>query len=329
MSETKVLVSIMMPAYNAENYIVSAIDSILAQTYENWELIVVNDGSTDRTGEILSEYKDDRIHVYTQENRGEAAARNLALSKMNGQFLSFLDSDDKYLPDFLKTMVDYCINHPGVDAVYCDGYYIDTSNNIIEPLSSQRRGPFTGNLFEPLVRASDVFGPPTCTLINSRSININKINFDTRIIIGPDWDFFIRLSPYTTWGYIDEKLVHYRVHDTNITVTTGSKKRRASLEICRKNAIDNEFFNSCSKETQFYVFYDLLINLLFDQPEKQNSVIKSEKFTRLDRKSQAKLIRLSAASSLLNNKNSTYINIWLIKSLKLTQLTLRPGYYFS
>lgn len=328
MSESVGLVSIMMPAFNAENFIASAIESILAQTYQNWELIIVNDGSTDRTGDIISQFKDERIQIFNQENCGEAAARNLALSKMNGQFLAFLDSDDKYLPEFLRKMVAYITNHPKLDAVYCDGFYIDTRENVIEPLSNHRRGPFIGNLFEPLVRASDVFGPPICTLIKRNLIEINKLNFDTEIIIGPDWDFFIKISPYLSWGYLDEKEVHYRVHQTNITVTTGSEKRRASLEICRQNAIQNKLFNECSSETKFYVFYDLLINLLFDQPDKQNAVINSVKFNLLTRKIQAKLIRLSAASAVLVNMHSEYPDIWLKKSLELNPTDVKTWTLF-
>ena len=299
------------------------LNSILAQTYENWELIVVNDGSTDRTGEILSEFKDDRIHVYHQENSGEATARNLALIKTNGQYVAFLDSDDKYLPEFLEKMVSFINKYPQLDAVYCDGYYIDTQDNVLEPLSSHRRGPFNGNLFEPLIRSSDIFGPPICTLIKNNSIQKNNINFDTRIIIGPDWDFFTKLSAYISWGYLNEKEVHYRVHQSNITVTTGSVKRRESLEICRQNAIENEKFNDCSVETRTYVFYDLLINLIYDQPNRQNSVFNNSKFKLLPRKNQARLIRLTAANTIIINKNSPYLDIWLKISLKLNPIDLK------
>src|SRR5512145_295142 len=97
----------MMPAYNAEVYIRQSIDSVLAQTYPNWELVIVDDGSTDRTGEIASEYGDPRIRVFRQENGGEAAARNTALKNIQGEFLAFLDADDLYLPDHLEVSVEY------------------------------------------------------------------------------------------------------------------------------------------------------------------------------------------------------------------------------
>ena len=160
MMDNQSLVSIMMPAYNAELFIQSAIESILSQTYNNWELIIINDGSTDQTENIVKNFDDSRIRYYPQENKGEAAARNLALSKTKGEFVAFLDSDDKYLPDFLEITVSFLSLNPEIDAVFTDGWFINTQDQVLEPLSSQRRGPFGDDLFEPLVRASDVLWTP-------------------------------------------------------------------------------------------------------------------------------------------------------------------------
>ena len=273
MSDNQGLVSIMMPAYNAELFIQSAIDSIINQTYSQWELIIINDGSTDQTEDIIKKFTDSRIRYYHQVNKGEAAARNLALLHTKGEFIAFLDSDDKFLPDFLEKTVLFLSNNPDKDAVYTDGWFIDTQDRVLDPLSSQRRGPFGEDLFEPLVRASDVFGPPICTLIRRTSIIDDNIQFDTNIIIGPDWDFFTQLSTTIKWGYLDIKAVHYRVHESNITVTTGSEKRRASLAVCRNKTIINERFNNCSIETRAYVFYDLLISLIYDNSELQNILL--------------------------------------------------------
>jgi teichuronic acid biosynthesis glycosyltransferase TuaG len=88
------LVSLIMPAFNAEEFIEQAINSVLEQSYSNWELIITNDGSTDRTPELLQTYSDPRILVITQENKGVSAARNAALEKMNGKYFTFLDADD-------------------------------------------------------------------------------------------------------------------------------------------------------------------------------------------------------------------------------------------
>ncbi len=317
MMDNQSLVSIMMPAYNAELFIQSAIESIISQTYNNWELIIINDGSTDQTENIIKNFEDSRIQYYHQENKGEAAARNLALSKTKGEYVAFLDSDDKYLPDFLEKTVAFLSQNPEKDAVFTDGWFINTQDQVLEPLSSQRRGPFGDDLFEPLVRASDVFGPPICTLVRRNSIESNNIQFDSNIIIGPDWDFFTQLSAFIKWGYLNHKAVHYRVHESNITVTTGSEKRRASLAVCRNKAILNMRFNDCSIETKSYVFYDLLINLIYDHPELQNLALQNPKFTLLPKTEQARLIRLTVARSLAVKGKSDFLIKWINLSFKL------------
>src|SRR4030095_13628930 len=101
------LVSVMMPVYNGERFIKQTIDSLLAQVYPDWELIIVNDGSTDRTSDIIGTYTDSRIKIVHQANRGEASARNSALKIMQGEFLAFLDADDLYLPNHLESTIKY------------------------------------------------------------------------------------------------------------------------------------------------------------------------------------------------------------------------------
>ncbi len=115
------LVSIMMPAFNAEQYIAQAIDSVLAQTYQNWELIIVNDGSSDRTPTILAEYTDPRIRVIHQSNGGEAIARNTALRHMRGEFVAYLDADDAFLEHHLELGIAYLAAHPLVKSFRSGG----------------------------------------------------------------------------------------------------------------------------------------------------------------------------------------------------------------
>ena len=99
----KPLVSVIMPAYNASQFIGEAIGSVLRQSYNNWELLIVNDGSTDETLEKIKQYDDNRIKVFSQENKGVSAARNVALSKMQGDYFCFLDADDVMPPFSLET----------------------------------------------------------------------------------------------------------------------------------------------------------------------------------------------------------------------------------
>lgn len=96
-------VSIIVPVYKAEKYLNRCIDSILAQTFTDWELLLIDDGSTDRSGDICDEYakKDTRIRVFHKENGGVSSARNLGLDSAQGEWVTFIDADDYILPDFL------------------------------------------------------------------------------------------------------------------------------------------------------------------------------------------------------------------------------------
>lgn len=306
-----------MPAYNAERYIGQSIDSILAQSYQSWELVIVNDGSTDRTPQIIAGYTDPRIKVFYQENGGEAVARNTALEHASGKFLAFLDADDLYLPQHLEETVTYLQAHPEVDGVYTDGYYIDENGRQLKPLSTRRRGPFEGDIFEEMVRASDVFGAPVCIVLRKDMISRNDLVFDTDIVIGPDWDFFIRYSQMAKFGFIRQITCEYRVHQTNISVTTARQNRLLHLAKCREKAIKLQRFGECSIQTRVYAFYDLLVNLLTGYPERQVKITQWQEFNDLPASDQARLFRLMASEALLRGERHPLISKWLTYSRRL------------
>ena len=117
MNERQPLVSIITPAYNAEKYIKETIESVLGQTYKNWELIIVNDGSTDSTEEIIKSFDDSRVVLLSQKNSGVSSARNLGMQSSKGKYITFLDADDVLPPESLKVRVDYLESHPDVDLI--------------------------------------------------------------------------------------------------------------------------------------------------------------------------------------------------------------------
>lgn len=118
------LVSVIVPVYNVKPYLHESIESVLNHTYKNYELIIIDDGSTDGSELICDKYQknDKRIRVIHQNNKGLSGARNTGLDVMHGDVVAFLDSDDAFLPDFLQVMVQTMISD-NVDIVVCD-YYI-------------------------------------------------------------------------------------------------------------------------------------------------------------------------------------------------------------
>ena len=308
------LVTVMMPAYNAEPYIAQSIESVLAQSYSNWELIIVNDGSSDNTGGIAAKYRDPRVRVLAQPNGGEASARNTALKHARGQFLAFLDADDLYLPEHLEAALSCLDAHPEYTGAYTDGVYIDANGRHLKSLSSRRRGPFTGDIFEQMVRASDVFGTPACVVLRRAMITARQLKFDPEIVIGPDWDFLTQFAEQADFGYVDRQTCLYRVHTGNVSNSTGKQERMRSLAMCRQKAIKLARFGSCSAQIRAFVFYDLLVNLLTGESEQQNRVIAWNEFQDLPAAERARLLRLMATRALLGGAEHRVIRDWLSKS---------------
>jgi glycosyltransferase involved in cell wall biosynthesis len=307
----------MMPAYNAEAYIEQAIDSVLAQSYSLWELVIVDDGSTDHTGEIVGRYADPRIKLVVQSNGGEASARNTALKNSQGEFIAFLDADDLYLPHHLQSSVGYLLEHNQADGIYADGYYVDQNRNCLQTLSSRRRGPFEGYIFEEVVRGSDVFGPPLCVVVRSGLIHRYELKLDENIIIGPDWDFLTRFAEVGAFAYLDQITCLYRLHTSNISLRVGLEKRALELAKCRINAIKLRNFHQCSVAVRTGVFYDLLVNLLTDFPERQTEITQWSEFIALPKKEQAHLFRLMASRTLVFGKEQPHVKNWLYQSRRL------------
>ena len=124
-------VSVIIPVYNVEKYLKDCINSILNQTYSNWEMILVDDGSVDNSGDICDKFSknDSRIHVIHQTNKGVSFARNKGIEKANGEYLIFIDSDDWIENNMFEEMIT-AINNTKADACYCDRYYKDVNKMI-------------------------------------------------------------------------------------------------------------------------------------------------------------------------------------------------------
>ena len=124
-------VSVVIPTYNRRGYVQEAIDSVLAQTYEDFEVIVVDDGSTDDTREVVERIRDPRVHYMYQSNAGRSAARNNGIAHSAGEYVAFLDDDDLYLPDKLASQVAFLEQHPEVELVAGGGDLVDKECRVI------------------------------------------------------------------------------------------------------------------------------------------------------------------------------------------------------
>ncbi len=223
------LVSVVMPTYNRANVIGGAIDSILNQTYDNFEFIIVDDGCTDSTYEVLEKYaaKDKRIILLKQNNQGPAAARNAAAYKAKGKYIALMDDDDISLPNRLMKQVTFLEKHPGYDActsvvqiVNLDGQAI---NNKVNPLYDIDYFPVDQALFnDDKWYLKGELGPMAC-LTKQSFINCNGYRIAEHLII-EDLDFTLRFSQrYKTAIIGGEYLYLYTDPDANFGDNRSTK----------------------------------------------------------------------------------------------------------
>lgn len=216
-----------MAAYNSSAYISEAISSVLSQTFKDFELLIVNDGSSDNTVNIIHSFEDERIRlIHNPENRGLVFTRNRALEEAKGDYLAVLDSDDVAPPDRLHLQYEYMINHP--ETALCSGHA-----DIIDD-----RGKLTGEKF--IVPTGDhvemymLFGNP---FINSSSIFktsvFRELNGYTNYALAEDFDFFLRVAENYIVTNIDHVLVKYRKHGDNTSLSTLHNIREIETKILK------------------------------------------------------------------------------------------------
>jgi hypothetical protein len=310
-------VSIITPVYNGAAYIGEAIESVLAQTWRDWELIVVDDGSTDATPDILQSFLDPRIVCIRQENQGEAGARNTGLDRARGEYIAFLDADDLYLPSALADLVAYMDGHSDVDVVYSDGIVCDANKRSLMRLSGVRPGIYTGPVLEQLILSTSVVTVPVCTMTRQSTIEACSVRFDTTVGFGTDWLFWVDLARHGQFGYLDNLTCMYRVHDTNMNRTIGRTEHKEASIRCQLKVLNAHWFQQLSTTTRHQFFYRLLVGLLADEPAQQQTILKSQKLRNLPPRNQAVLWRHVGADYLLRRSHPGFAVDCLQQALRL------------
>lgn len=222
-------ISIIVPVYNTEKYIKDCLDSILNQSFKDFEILCINDGSTDRTLQILEKYKadDKRITVINQENRGQSAARNIGIDKAEGDYICFVDSDDMIVKDTLKILVDAIekynvdiVNYETAPLIY-ESDYVKEKNNKDEYylVRNSYKSVVNGRaLFTEMVENGD-FVDSACLLFIKRQWLLNKSIFFCEGMLYEDAIFSIQcFFQCCRMKHIKDRLYQYRVRD-NSTMT--------------------------------------------------------------------------------------------------------------
>jgi glycosyltransferase involved in cell wall biosynthesis len=269
-------VSVLIPSYNRGYILGDAISSVLAQTHRDYEIVVVDDGSTDNTEEVVKQFSGAGIrYVRHETNRGYSAACNTAIRAADGEALGFLDSDDQWKPNYLERQVSFLSRHPEADAVFSDVEIVAREEMIPSLIALMRSFPrllHSKPLDEEYVLSpremrvcllEEVPIKPTALVVR-RELYDKAGLFDESWPSGTDWELFLRFSQFATFGYIDLPLAvqkwtsdatHRRYWEQDKVFLLGvslEEKRKLRNDPDARRAVNRAVLNHCSNLAYVY-----------------------------------------------------------------------------
>jgi glycosyltransferase involved in cell wall biosynthesis len=230
-------VSIVITCYNYGQFLIDAVESALGQTFTDFEIIVIDDGSTDNTPNVITKYSSDsRVHYVRQQNLGQPKAKNRGIAESGGEFVAFLDADDIWMPDKLERQMQLFSN-PAVGVVYSRRHWIDPEGCIIDGNErTLRRGNVLDYIFV------DNFVCFSSSVVRKRLL-LEVGGFDESLPMGIDYDLWIRLAARCRFDFVNGPLVKYRSGHANLSKNIRLRydcaksimnKALADPEICKK-----------------------------------------------------------------------------------------------
>lgn len=246
------LVSIIMPVYNGEMYLEQAIDSILKQTYPHIEIIIVDDGSTDATPDIVKRYKS--IKYFRQSNQGPSAARNAGVRLSSGKYIAMMDADDLSTPTRIEEKVNFLEKNPHYDYVYCDVDVIDSCNRFLYRLESEKVFSSPSDALAYILYRQ--FIPSPSAILSLRKC-FHLAPYPEYYSHGEDYFLMIEWTKRFVGAYLSKALYRYRRHNGNLT-NAHYKQIKAEIEIIKnigteqiKAIVERSHFSVLDKELLF------------------------------------------------------------------------------
>jgi glycosyltransferase involved in cell wall biosynthesis len=228
------LFSIIIPTYNRAYIVTRAIDSVIAQTYPHWELIIVDDGSSDATESVVTAYSDPRIRMLRQVNKGPSAARNTGIMHAKGEWIAYLDSDDEFSPQYLETLITWITQNP--DTLYLSTKYV----RMIEVYKDGKEVAVyedSVNVAER-VTVTDFFLRnyyfSSIGFMHARKIIEAGIRWDETLVQSEDWDFFMQIAERFPDNFlyvpIALSIYHRRMGTDGLSSNTAYKQMADAFE---------------------------------------------------------------------------------------------------
>ena len=241
------LISVILPTYNHARFLKNAIDSVIKQDYSNWELIIIDNYSTDHTDQVISLFKDDRIKNHKINNHGIIAkSRNKGIQESKGDWIAFLDSDDIWYLNKLSTIINYLNRYKKIDIVCSNEYLHNKSTGKKHKL---RYGPSSKYFYKDLLVNGNKLST-SATLVKRSFLNAKKLFFDeSKIFITvEDYDLWMRIALFNgKFGFCETILGEYTIHNSNSS--SNFEIHRSNLEnVLRKHVFETQKFNANPKK---------------------------------------------------------------------------------
>lgn len=261
--------SIIIPTYNRAQYLREAIDSVLSQTYRDFEIIVVDDGSTDNTKEVAKKWELlDKVKYFYQENKGPAAARNRGIKEAMGDYIAFLDADDLWLPEKLEKQVEYLKERPDVSLVASEFEIIDEVGHSNGYSQRRKKIPVDGFILKYIFQHYLLLSTIMVKKDTFKTVGL----FNEELINAEDTDILLRIAKHFKIGLLDEYLVKHREHKVSLTGIINSSRGRDGLK-----AIENFLSNEKGfAEQNKHLVNEVLSEAYFDYAEDLLSLDKFE-----------------------------------------------------
>lgn len=222
------LVSIVIPTFNASAFLKGAIESALHQNYMPLEVIVIDDGSTDNTSDVVRDYGT-QVIFYRQNNLGPSGTRNTGIKLSKGEFIAFLDADDTWEMDKLQKQMHLMKNDPDIGLVHTNvwSFYLDRNEKECKDV---KREEFVGQCYARLFSENRIL--TSSVLVRRKCFNDVGL-FDETLRVCEDWDMWIRLSRKYRFAYVPKPLVNYRIHKNNLTADSINMRKGDYSVLCK------------------------------------------------------------------------------------------------
>ncbi len=255
-------ISVVMPLYNAEKYVKKTIHSILNQTYRDFELIIVDDCSTDNSVQVVESIQDNRIKLFCNEkNMGIAYTRNRALENSNGKYIAIMDDDD-ISPEYrFEVAIQFMENNPHIDVVGGNTCIIDENDTVVGIFPQAIRNP---KLVKAQLMLGNIFGNSTA-LVRREFIEKHHIRYKDNMYGAEDYQFWAECSLYGDISACDNIMLYWRRYDNETKKKRGSVERKKVISGIQKNLIDYYGFSFTDSE------YELLLRIFEEDGKVQDS----------------------------------------------------------